>query len=156
MRERLLGRGTQALFARKAGISSGTVSKWGQGLMDVAPNFENCIRIANYFGIAPTDVFDMAERPDYKALFLELFPNYEQKPAVPQEPVSMCPERDKKHDSYHSILETILHSNGPWEKVIVGFFSAMNSTDTPEGEKVSTFAPVGVLPKQKRKKLRRI
>jgi len=85
---KLSGRGTQAHFARKSGISSGTVSKWAQGEMDRAPNFENCLRIASYFQVPPEQIFEMAERPEYGKLFSELLPSrldYLQEPTPIQE-----------------------------------------------------------------------
>ena len=74
MKEQLAGkRGSQARFVRKAEISEGTVSKWAQGGMDRAPNFENCLRIAVYFKVQPAEVFEMAERPEYGRLFDMLY-----------------------------------------------------------------------------------
>lgn len=109
MKEKLEGRGTQAKFSRIAGISSGTVSKWAQGEMDRAPNFENCLRIANYFRISPIQVFEMANRPDYGRLFQELFPDYRREEK--QITASVCPDQDPNHERYANILESVLHSN---------------------------------------------
>jgi len=109
MKENLVGRGTQAKFARKARISTGTVSKWAQGEMDRAPNFENCIRIANYFNLTPIQVFEMADRPDYKALFSELFPDYEQKPA-PKDDSSKFLCSNDQHRILQIKLDEVLHS----------------------------------------------
>jgi transcriptional regulator with XRE-family HTH domain len=107
MREKLSERGTQAKFARKTRISTGTVSKWAQGGMNRAPNFTNCIRIANYFGIEPRIVFEMAERPDFEKVFIELFPDYKANPAPPAD--SICPDKNPLHISYYQMLEDIWH-----------------------------------------------
>lgn len=141
MKEQLIGRGVQAKFARKAKISTGTVSKWAQGDMDRAPNFENCIRIANYFGLAPLEVFEMAERPEFADLFKELFPHYERIPA----PVvaSPCLENNPDHISYHTMLEDILHGTRHdanfWRDGIIANLKAMrlaalSGDSTPKGD----------------------
>jgi transcriptional regulator with XRE-family HTH domain len=124
MSENLKGRGTPARFGRKAGVSSGTVSKWARGDMESAPNFENCIRIANYFRLPPPQVFEMAERPDYTKLFGELFPDYEGVKPEPDPGTVLC----EQHARLLKMADELLHDPS-WENGIktniIGLHAAM-------------------------------
>ena len=130
---RLAKRGEQAKFARETKISDGTASKWARGDMkDRAPNFENCIRIAKWAGVSPLEVFDMAERPDYRELFLDLFPNYELAPAPLQDEIGHC--NSPTHARYHEMLKDILHGTrkdaGVWIHGIASNLIAMSRAAT--------------------------
>lgn len=122
MREKLQGYGTQAKFARKAKISTATASKWAAGEFDRAPNFENCLRIAAYFSVSPLHVFEMADRPDFSELFLELFPEYQPKPLP--ETVSACCEN---HIEECKLLHVILKGPKWWADGIRANLEAMHS-----------------------------
>lgn len=109
LKEKLSARGAQAKFARATGISDGTVSKWARGEMERAPNFENCIRIAIWAGNTPIEIFEMAERPDFIALFRDLFPDYSRE-------ADLAAKKGKgkftcshaEHRDEHEMLEKIL------------------------------------------------
>ena len=128
LQERLAGRGTQAKFSRETGISDGTVSKWARGDLDRAPNFENCIWIAKYFGETPADIFLMAERTDYLRLFENLFPEYGTKRLSATEQRGCC----KEHFYICRMLEDILHEKespiGPIGDWITGNIKTFHAT----------------------------
>lgn len=146
MQEKLIGRGTQAKFARRAGITTGTVSKWAKGEMTSAPNFENCIRIAKYFDLAPTEVFEMAERPDFTKLFLELFPDYQ--PRTESTENSLCPENNPDHLAFHREMERIMHEYPRGEAITRVALPSLRAiieaalSPQPEGKQFSPEAPI--------------
>lgn len=95
--------------------------------MDRAPNFENCIRIANWSNKTPFEVFEMAERPDYAETFNELFPDYEPKPAQAFGLQAMFPgvtdEELRLMQATERLLDRIGKHNAP---IIENFVRALN------------------------------
>lgn len=139
LQEKLQKRGTQARFARNAKISDATASKWARGEMDRAPNFENCLRIARYFKMSPLDIFEMAERPDYRDLFIELFPDYV--PEAFQEPEPSI-AIEAHHKKLHEYFEHILCSGMPLAEWLAGNIAIFYAQLT--GTKLDTDAVAGV------------
>jgi transcriptional regulator with XRE-family HTH domain len=62
--DRLAERGTSASFARRLSVSQATVTRWVMAKSE--PDFENCIRIADYFEINPQEVFQFAGKPNFE------------------------------------------------------------------------------------------
>jgi transcriptional regulator with XRE-family HTH domain len=68
---------TQASLARAAGVTETAVSRW---LSDKTfPSFESCMRLARYFNISPTRLFEMIQRPDYIDLYDFFHSSYQPK-----------------------------------------------------------------------------
>ena len=74
--ERFRHRGEQAKFCRKTGIESGSITKWKKGK---PPDFENCLKISDYFKLDPLKVFEMAGKPGFIDLYKRFFPEYQPK-----------------------------------------------------------------------------
>jgi repressor LexA len=150
IQEKLSGRGTQAHFARKSGISSGTVSKWAQGEMDRAPNFENCLRIAAYFQVPPEQIFEMAERPEYGKLFSELLPSrldYHQEPTFGQKELSDAIQRlttlyDLNPRGFRSVFRTMDDWLEPEIHEPTAVYGAYDVADHAEEEDEPVLSPV--------------
>ena len=58
-------RGTQRTFTRKMRLSEGAPSKWKAGQ---APDFESCLKIAQYYRLDPYQVFEWAGRKEFREL----------------------------------------------------------------------------------------
>lgn len=138
LRQKLNKRGEQAKLARKLGISTATASKWASGEIDVQPRFEGCLKIATHYGISPIEVFEMAERPDFKDLFLELVPGFERKPApIQDDNAFVC--HNPEHRMLHQLLDEILDGKredaDDWRNGIIANLRAMRLAaiigDTP-------------------------
>ncbi len=71
LRERLSDRGSQLRLAEALGTSPGTVTKWVSG--ENTPNFESCLRLADYLGVEPARIFRLTGKMDYYQLYLRAF-----------------------------------------------------------------------------------
>jgi transcriptional regulator with XRE-family HTH domain len=129
LHSRFAGRGNQAKFARKTGISDGTVSKWATEDLERAPNFENCLRIADYFGVNPEEIFGLADRLDYIELYRRFFPESQER-KIGNEEENLSPYLCPKHKDYHRMLEEILHAPGKWSAGMLVNIESLWSTAT--------------------------
>ncbi len=93
LEDRLNKRGAQEHLARSLGLSASTISGWKNGSI---PDFESCLRIADYFKIDPVEVFQMAGKPEYGDLYRKFFPDYE-------------PTKLTERDLYPEILHAEIH-----------------------------------------------
>jgi len=71
----LSSRGSQSEVARAIGASPGTVTKWLSG--ENVPNFESCLRLADYLNMEPSLILKLVGNLEYYRLYLRLFKQVE-------------------------------------------------------------------------------
>ena len=101
LKNRLSDRGKQSSFSRRIGVSQATASRWVSG--DNVPDFESCLRIADYFKLDPLEVFEVAGKSEYERLYKKFFPDYE-----PKQLDESDIYKDPKHAEIHSKIQQML------------------------------------------------
>jgi PAS domain S-box-containing protein len=107
--ERLAERGTSASFARRLSVSQATVTRWVMGKSE--PDFESCIRIADYFEIDPRQVFQLADKPGFEELYNRTFPEYKRANLSSHDLY-----KDDEHSNLHTRIQKLLE-RGRGDKV---------------------------------------
>lgn len=97
---------SQTKFAAAAGVQQSTVSRWKN--TQIPPTFENCLRIARALNADPLDIFDAADKPEYKELFRFFLPDYKPKPEATTNTMLIGNIAD--HRLLHEKLQEILES----------------------------------------------
>ena len=100
LKDRFSERGRQAEFCRKTRIESGSVTKWKKGS---PPDFENCLRIADYFEKTPLEIFAMAGKPEFASLYKRFFPEYRR-----EELVETDLYKNRRHAEFHERFQEYL------------------------------------------------
>ena len=100
LKDRFSERGKQAEFCRKTGLESGSVTKWKNGS---PPDFENCLRIADYFDKTPLEIFTMAGKPEFASLYKRFFPEYRR-----EELTETDLYKNQRHAKFHTRLQEYL------------------------------------------------
>lgn len=63
-------RGFQTELADHLEVAKSTITAWRQG---ATPDFASCLKLADYFGLDPLDIFEMLEDSNYISVYLRFF-----------------------------------------------------------------------------------
>jgi PAS domain S-box-containing protein len=74
LRQRLNRRGDRTTLARRLQVREATVTRWFTGKS--IPPFDKCILIAEFCNVDPRDIFKMAGRIEFEALYDRTFPGF--------------------------------------------------------------------------------
>lgn len=77
MEKRLSERGEHSRMSYRLEIAHSTISQWRQGKHP--PDLWSCVRVANYFGVDPREIFAVIERKDYAELWDKFIPSHDEK-----------------------------------------------------------------------------
>ena len=109
--------GAPARLARTIKISPATISHWASGKM--TPDFDSCLKLAQYYELEPHQVFEMAHRPEFTTRYRELV-------AMTHSTKEKRGNRRKpEHVRAHLDLQRILDSGGTEEEIVLFCLDAL-------------------------------